>query len=252
VGSKISEVKIEVFVFKGKLVMIVDDEPDLREILKDEFSMMGADTVEAANGREAAEVLAQKNIDFIVSDIRMPGGDGVSLLKVAKAKNPIKPAMVLITGFADINPSEAYSIGAEGFVTKPFDLESLRKLAEGHMLLGSKRWAKDLVAKKEITIQLNGATEIANHAEIKWGRGGAFITVHQGSYHLGDQVKVVLSSASSNAMAFSGVVRWSRSEAQPHLPKGIGLEFQAMTSELLLELEKIESFKTGAAFIPLA
>ena len=68
-------------VLKGKRLLIVDDEPDLREMLEFEFEMSGASVETAMNGRDALEKFKHQAFDLIISDIRMPGGDGVELIK---------------------------------------------------------------------------------------------------------------------------------------------------------------------------
>lgn len=113
--------------FKGKKVLVVDDEPDLREILRDEFVLGGADVMEAANGLDALKIMEAEDFDLLVSDIRMPGGDGFSLAKAVKAKNPHRPAVVLITGFADVSEQEAKAVGVEAYYQKPFSLELFRQ-----------------------------------------------------------------------------------------------------------------------------
>ncbi len=59
--------------WQGKTVLIVDDEAELREILANEFADHGAEVIVASDGTEAFQKTAQKHVDLILSDIRMPG-----------------------------------------------------------------------------------------------------------------------------------------------------------------------------------
>ncbi len=112
--------------FAGKKILVVDDEPDLREILRDEFELGGAQVTEAVNGVDALKKVEATDFDLVISDIRMPGGDGFTFAKAVKQRNPRRPAVVLITGFADVTAEEAAAVGIEGFFQKPFSLEAFR------------------------------------------------------------------------------------------------------------------------------
>lgn len=108
-----------------KTILIVDDEPDIRELLVLEFELLKFRVLEAGNGKQAAEIAKKEKIDVIISDIRMPGGDGVTLLKELRQINPFSPPVILITGFADISTPQAFDAGAEAIFMKPFSLADL-------------------------------------------------------------------------------------------------------------------------------
>lgn len=111
-------------------ILIVDDEADLRELISSEFELNGFDTVEAENGTIALSIVKEQKIDAIVSDIRMPGGDGITLIKkLNELPNP--PLLVFITGFADITPEEALALGAKAIFSKPFDLAAIVDAIQG-------------------------------------------------------------------------------------------------------------------------
>ena len=112
---------------QGNSILVVDDEPALREILKEELEYLGANVNEAANGHEAFELVRKTSFDAVISDIRMPGGDGVELLTRIRQGHPTMPVVMLITGFADITVEEAYAKGAAAVLSKPFDLGTLTK-----------------------------------------------------------------------------------------------------------------------------
>jgi two-component system nitrogen regulation response regulator GlnG len=83
----------------------------------------------AENGRAGFEAARKFLPHAIVSDVRMAGGDGIELLKnVHEANLEPSPAVFLITGFADITPAQAESLGARGMLSKPFNLKQLREL----------------------------------------------------------------------------------------------------------------------------
>jgi two-component system, response regulator, stage 0 sporulation protein F len=110
-----------------KTILCVDDEADILELFKDEFLDSGYNVLEASNGVEAFEVFMDNTVDCIVSDIRMPGGDGVELVKSVKSVKgegsdiPI----FLVTGFSDYTSEELTGLGVNAVIFKPFDLEEV-------------------------------------------------------------------------------------------------------------------------------
>ena len=112
----------------GFKILIVDDEEDLRDILSEDFSLQGATVITAKNGREAYDLAMSELPHVILSDVRMPGGDGVELLKRIRAVNATTPPHIfLLTGFSDLKPEQAEQLGGQGLVSKPFSLKQLRE-----------------------------------------------------------------------------------------------------------------------------
>ncbi len=113
---------------EGIKVLVVDDEEDLREILSEDFANVGATVFTAKNGREAFEIVKRESPEVVLSDVRMPGGDGVELLKQIRTLSQTPPPYVfLLTGFADIQADETIALGGQGLVAKPFNLRQLRE-----------------------------------------------------------------------------------------------------------------------------
>lgn len=113
----------------GKKVLVVDDEIDLREIICEDLELLGAEVFNAENGRIAFDLVERHNPDAIISDIRMPGGDGIELLKRVRAvRSQPPPFIFLITGFADVTAEQALDMGAQGMLSKPFNLKQLREM----------------------------------------------------------------------------------------------------------------------------
>lgn len=111
--------------FDGKNVLIVDDEELMREILRDEFLRCGAAVChEAANGGSALAMAKKTEYQIIVSDIRMPHGDGLQLLSEV-IKLPVRPMLFLCSGYSDLTREEALRKGARDLYAKPFDPETL-------------------------------------------------------------------------------------------------------------------------------
>lgn len=128
---------------KGRL-LIVDDEAEIRELLSRSFRMLGYEARTAANGREALEVLAETRTDVVISDIRMPEMDGVSLLREIRRQYPMV-RVIMITGYVTLeNALACMRNQADTCVFKPFsDLSELEEAVESAMaVLG--RWNRQL------------------------------------------------------------------------------------------------------------
>ena len=107
-------------------VLIVDDEPSMREMLAIALGDEGWEVHAAQDGEEALAKLAQQPFDVVVSDIRMPGVDGLELLGRAREQSP-GTEVILITAHASTDSAiEAVRLGAYDYVTKPFDVEELK------------------------------------------------------------------------------------------------------------------------------
>ncbi len=111
-------------------ILVVDDEDALRTVLSAELAGEGYQVTTAADGQEAINVLTSSAFDLILLDIKMPNVDGFEVLKFVKEKHP-KTKVIMLTGFADLkNAIESKKLGAEDFVSKPYDLVDLLTTVE--------------------------------------------------------------------------------------------------------------------------
>jgi DNA-binding NtrC family response regulator len=113
----------------NNLVLVVDDDLGVREALSTFLEIEDLKTVEAKNGVEALEMLkTNKDIKFVISDIRMPNGDGIFLVNEIRKIDPVLPFVVLISGQADITREDAIKMGALDLFVKPPDMDKLISL----------------------------------------------------------------------------------------------------------------------------
>ena len=106
-------------------ILVVDDEDALRTVLSSELTSEGYDVHTASDGDEAISTLQKGLYDLVLLDIKMPRMNGFEVLKFVKEKHP-KTKVVMLTGFADLkNAIESKKLGAEDFVSKPYDLVDL-------------------------------------------------------------------------------------------------------------------------------
>lgn len=115
----------------GKLkVLIVDDEVYIRDLLAKLVKAYAHDSDTAADGIEALEKLSNHRYDVMVTDIKMPRMDGFTLLKNTKQGYP-GTAVVVMTGYSqDYSVREALVLGAEEYISKPFQSEEIIMVIE--------------------------------------------------------------------------------------------------------------------------
>lgn len=105
-------------------ILVVDDEPDLLEILSTELSDAGYEVTCAQDGREAVERARRDHFDVVLTDFKMPGMDGLATLAAIEALHPAQRA-VLMTGFASDKVRGALKKSGRPFLPKPFELDDL-------------------------------------------------------------------------------------------------------------------------------
>src|SRR5437868_6486132 len=110
-------------------LLIVDDEPSMRQLLTLVFGREGHSVRASENGRQALAALRDEPAELIISDVKMPDMDGISLLRAARDVQP-DVAVIMMTAFATVETvREAFKLGADDFIQKPFDVEELKLIA---------------------------------------------------------------------------------------------------------------------------
>jgi DNA-binding NtrC family response regulator len=109
-------------------ILVADDEQNLRRVLTALLRREGHDVVQAANGSEAIERLA--DVDVVITDLRMPGADGMEVLRTAARNHPHVP-VIMITAYGSVGQAvEAIKAGAFDYIEKPFEQEAIRIIIE--------------------------------------------------------------------------------------------------------------------------
>jgi DNA-binding NtrC family response regulator len=111
-------------------ILIVDDEIMLCDSMADYYKIDGYKVLKAYGGKEALEVLDCNQVDLIISDVRMPNGDGEFLLTEVRKKDAKNPPMVLVSGFSELTREKAKELGAIDLLEKPIDFDSLDRIVE--------------------------------------------------------------------------------------------------------------------------
>lgn len=113
-----------------KKILIVDDEETLTFSLYQAFikAPYDCEVVTASSGEDALEKLEDDHFSLVITDIAMPGIDGLELLSIIKSRAP-ETKVVIITAYGtDEREERAYKIGADKYIEKPFDISELRNL----------------------------------------------------------------------------------------------------------------------------
>ncbi len=111
-------------------ILIVDDEQSYRQLLSLVFEGSGNNIRTAMNGRQALELLQAEPADVIISDVKMPDMDGIEMLRAVRETLP-DVGVVLMTAFASVETArEAFKLGADDFIQKPFDVEELKLIVK--------------------------------------------------------------------------------------------------------------------------
>ncbi|HJT88918.1 MAG TPA: response regulator [Bryobacteraceae bacterium] len=120
-------------------ILVVDDSPAMRSFVRRVLQMSGLEVsalLEASNGKEALEILRDDWVDFVLTDINMPGMDGEEFLRNLSSDEMLRrvPVAVISTDATANRVSRLLALGARGYITKPFRPEYLR--AELERMLG--------------------------------------------------------------------------------------------------------------------
>ena len=117
------------------VALIVDDEPDIRELLEITLGRMDISVESAVDLREARDLLAQHGFDLCLTDMRLPDGNGIELVEHISSTYPQLP-VAMITAHGNMESAiQALKAGAFDFVSKPVDLQILRRLVEAALKL---------------------------------------------------------------------------------------------------------------------
>ena len=237
--------------------LVVDDEPELREILSEALDEEGFEVCCASNGTEAFAMTQQTDFDIVLTDIRMPGGDGVSLLQKIRQNSPRKPLVFLLSGFSDLPIEDAFAAGANAFISKPYALKDVVERAKLKLRLPEEAWTRShprLPVQSVVSLEAQNLESALEGRLINIGLGGAFI-------HCSDKQLPIPSPALTefvlkftdgpiSTLSITGIVRWVRSVPEMGQPIGFGLEFVDLNDECRERVKQIIEHLSGPEVIP--
>jgi two-component system response regulator (stage 0 sporulation protein F) len=111
-------------------ILAIDDQPGIRRLLEEIFKGTDYKIIPVAGGRDALKYLQQQKPELVLLDVKMPGLDGIEVLRELTALYPGLP-VIMMTAYGELQViDEAIDLGARGYITKPFDIMELRRLVE--------------------------------------------------------------------------------------------------------------------------
>ena len=132
---------------KYATVLVVDDESMLLDIFREWLEEEHYGVLTAKDGAAALQILRDRHVDVVVSDVRMPVMDGILLLKnlttyVEMSQNICPPKMIFISGFTDLEPREAYGLGVEVVMQKPIKRDQFVDAVRRTLRSREEMWAE--------------------------------------------------------------------------------------------------------------
>jgi len=159
------------------IALIVDDEPDIRELLDITLSRMGIETKCAENITQAKDLLSHHNFDLCLTDMRLPDGNGIDLIKYIQ-ENISRLPVAMITAHGNMEFAiEALKSGAFDFVSKPVDINVLRNLVNTALKLSDNQ-TDDEQQEQDGLLGKSSAIEETRKKIIKLSRSQAPVYIH--------------------------------------------------------------------------
>jgi DNA-binding response OmpR family regulator len=195
---------------KDATILLVDDEPDLRTIIAEWFKREGCHLLVAEDGTQALKIISATQIDVVVSDVRMPFMDGITLLKKVK-ESGYKPSVMFVSGFTDvIKPRESYDLGVEAVMSKPVERRHLIAAVTRILAERDELWRFPPSEKAEAILEatFDSLAAALSQGLLALGRGGfcvqSTLKLSEGPVDLLLEFKV-----DKRKVTGQGVVRWT-------------------------------------------
>ena len=110
-------------------VLVVDDEASIRDVLTSTLALADYDVEAAPDGRAAVARLRAATYDLLVTDLRMPGMDGLALIREARRLSPTLPVIIITAYSTEASAIDAINLGVQGYLTKPFRIAKILSTA---------------------------------------------------------------------------------------------------------------------------
>jgi CheY-like chemotaxis protein len=238
------------FSWKNSRILIADDEPDMREIFSAWFGNLGCVVTEAADGKEALDILARGRFDVIITDVRMPRLTGVQLVQQLHQHGSYTPVIIFVSGHVDLALPDAFDLGVEAVLTKPCDKKDLlnavqRSLRRRDFIFEPPAHVAPLPPEDVIS---ENFSLTATASQVAIGRGGLSLNVGEEAVP-NSTVDFSLSFGSGPVthLAGWGLLRWSEKETEG---SRIGIEFIHLDAESVLQLARWIRDFSPVSFIP--
>jgi CheY-like chemotaxis protein len=202
-------------------ILVLDDETELCELCAEWLVAAGAHNVFTADDAETAlAMLLSESIDLLLTDVRMPGMDGLDLVRELAQIGKTLPAFFL-SGFEGVDPREMYSLGVEALLPKPVAQEILLEVSKTALAERSSLWLAEMAIapKQSVLIKAMRLGKTAETDTVCLGRGG-FSTQAPESLRLGKVAFQCYLADGKREISGQGYVRWKSRDDQK-----VGIEF---------------------------
>lgn len=228
-------------------ILVVDDEPMLLAIFAKWLGAVGCGKVfTAPDGKAALALLERESIDLLLTDVRMPIMDGVTLVRCLGEMGRTVPSIVFVSGFGDVDRREMYALGVEAFIAKPFDRGELLSALERAVAERSTLWHTEMAIppRQSLVVEADRIEETASDHSIGLGRGGVSVCTPE-PVSAGKVAFRLLLSEPANEIAGQGYVRWhSRTDCK------VGIEFAFLEVDSRASLTEAIDAASPRSFIP--
>lgn len=109
---------------QAQKILLVDDEVDVQDVISDVLELEGYDVTTASNAVQALECIKKTSFDLVISDMRMPKGNGVFLVDEINNLD-CKPKVFILSGFSEVEDQELLKKGVAKFLSKPINADEL-------------------------------------------------------------------------------------------------------------------------------
>ncbi len=236
-------------------ILVVEDEPDLLEMITVTFSAFGLKVLKAKDAKRACEILQINPVDIVVTDVGMPKKTGLELLKWIRLKNIDTPKVFFMTGVLDFSSDEIFEYGADGLFLKPFNTRTVLDALRKCVLTQEERWSIFPILPPVTQINLTfSRVAFTIEGEFRLSRGGFFIQLGHIDFKLNDLIsfELVFSDPVKNLkMIGTGYVKWILKEPTNLLPKvRVGVEISYLEGSCRKEIIEWTQKNPQISYIP--
>jgi len=189
---------------------VVDDERELVAMFARWLEALGCSHVKTASDGECAlELVRKSDFDLLISDIRMPGIDGVTLVRKIGELGKVIPSIIFVSGFGTVDKREMYGLGVEAFLSKPLHLEELKAVVEKALADRGALWSRPMepAPRQSMVVKITEPLETKSKKGLRLGRGG-FCAPYSGTLSVGRVAFRCLLEQEQGVVSGHGWVRW--------------------------------------------
>lgn len=221
---------------RKKSILVVDDEAGIREMLRFDLEEIGFLVEEAPDGSQAWMKFCDFDFDFVLTDLRMPGVDGLELLKKIRVEGGKQAKVILMTAHSVVAHEEALKEGAAAVLTKPFSIEQLKAILE---ILDQSDQGAQARRSLRIPVKVKGKVSFSPIGETKvvfenLSKTGFFAYTHDPIPAPDTNItfEMQLGYPNETTITGEGVVRWVRIGDYPVSTSGFGVQLTKVKEDV--------------------